>query len=83
MYGKPSEKESQCTQGDFTQCQIQVDPHNETPEFEERQWYGFKFEITPPVIKELIRFENELYKMARKLKFRKLNEIFRIGSKKP
>ena len=76
MYDKTSEKESQCTQENFTQCQTQVDPQNEIPEFEERQWYGFKSENTPPVIKELIRFENELYKLVRKLKFRKVNDNF-------
>ena len=42
------------------------------PEFEERQWYGFKSEKSPPVIKELVRFEEELYKLARRIKFRKV-----------
>ena len=51
-------------------------PESELPEFEKQQWYGFKTENTPPVIKELITFENELYKLLRNLKFRKVNDKF-------
>ena len=40
--------------------------------FEKQQYYGFKSENSPPVIKELIRFEEELYKLSRNIKFRKI-----------
>ena len=46
---------------------------NENEIHEKQQWYGFKSENTPPVIKELIRFEEELYKLARNIKFRKIS----------
>ena len=48
-------------------------PEEETPEFEKQQVYGFKSENSPPVIKELVQFEEELYKLARNIKFRKIH----------
>ena len=45
-------------------------------EFEDKQWYGFKSEKTPPVIKELVEFEDDLYKLARNINFRKINNEF-------
>ena len=73
-FSKPYENTQSSQENDTHE--ITSDPQNEPPEFEERQWFGFKTENTPPVFKELIRFENELYKMARKVKFRKVNNNF-------
>jgi hypothetical protein len=46
---------------------------DEIPEFEKQQLYGFKSENSPLVIKELIRFEKESYKLSRNIKFRKIH----------
>ena len=67
-------KNSQCapTQNSQPTVQSQDKCEDETPEFEKQQWYGFKSENSPTVIKELIRFEEELYKLSRSIKFRKI-----------
>ena len=51
IYDKPSNEKPQ-----DTQCSQNVS-QEDIPQFEERQWYGFKSENSPPVIKELIKFE--------------------------
>ena len=56
-----------------SQSYLEEKNEDETPEFETQQSYGFKSENSPPVIKELIRFEEELYKLSRNIKFRKIH----------
>ena len=73
LFNKPP---SQSTQNFDTQPRTQNDTQNESPEFQNRQRNGFKSETTPPAIKELIFFENELYKLVRSVKFRKVNNKF-------
>ena len=69
LYDKNSKNSP--TQSEQTNSQT-PNENDETFEFEKQQSYGFKSENAPPVIKELIRFEEELYKLSRNIKFRKI-----------
>ena len=71
VYNNSSPNSQTNTKDMSSQC-AQNQDEAATPEFEKKEWHGFKTENSPPVIKELVRFEEELYKMARNIKFRKI-----------
>ena len=50
-FTKSNNENTGSTQNNDTQSEPTLDSQNETPEFENCQWYGFKSENTPPVIK--------------------------------
>ena len=65
LHNKPQDGQPQHVLLNSQNSQSQPKNEDETPKFERQQFYGFKSENSPPVIKELIRFEEELYKLSR------------------
>ena len=49
---------------------------------ENTEWYGLKSPCSPRQAEELIPFENDLMKLIRNIKFRKLETLFRKNSKR-
>ena len=72
FYHKSNEKSNDTNTSQKTQNLDESLHEDEDTEFEGKQNFVFKSEKSPPVIKELIYFEEQLYKLARNLQFRKI-----------